>query len=158
MPNKMKKWFMLQMWRLQQVAQPLTLAMLAANISLQVWGFVKWRNEILANPLFGVMAVLFPIVLVIWAIAIVWDLRLKMWREQQMVATERNPYAKEKMAAKELAMYELLWMPMLEKLGKDDPKIRESAETFRRWLNRLANDDPTLAEDLKEVYDYINRK
>jgi hypothetical protein len=158
LPNKVKKWLMLQMWRLQQVAQPLTLAMLSVTISLQVWGFVKWRNEILANPLFGVLVILVPLVLLIWAVAIAWDIRLKMWREQQMVLTERNPYAKEKMSAKELVIYQLLWMPMLEKLGKDDPKIREAVTTFKQWLEHLPNDDPILARDLKEIYDYINRK
>ena len=36
MPNGLKKWFMLQVWRLQQVAALLTLVLLALNLALQL--------------------------------------------------------------------------------------------------------------------------
>ena len=158
MPNPVKKWFMLQVWRLQQVAQVLTLALLALNLSLQVWGYVKWRNEWLANPITGVLLFIGALAAAIWTFAILWDIKFKMWREQQAVLIERNPYAKEKMAAKEVALYELLWLPMLEKIGKDDPKIQAAARDLKDWVTKLTELDPVLENDLKEVYEFIRKK
>jgi len=158
LPNRVKKWFMLQVWRLQQVAQILTLALLALNLSLQVWGYVKWRNEFLANPISGVLLILLLLALGIWTFAILWDIRFKMWREQQAVLIERNPYAKERMAAKEIALYEIIWMPLLERLARDDPKIAAAASDLREWLSKLAKDDPVLERDLKELYEYIRTR
>ena len=158
MPNGAKKWLMLQMWRLQQVAQVLTLALMAINLSLQVWGYVKWRDEFLANSLYGPLTIVLVLAIVIWSFAIVWDRRLKMWREQQAVLIERNPYAKERMAAKEIALYEILWMPLLERLAKDDEKIAAAAADLRDWLTKLAKDDPVLEKDLKELYEYIRTR
>lgn len=151
MPNKVKKWFMLQMWRLQQVAQPLTIAMLSVTVSLQVWGFVKWRNEIFANPVFGVPMILVPLVLLIWIIAIVWDIRLRMWREQMTVLAERNPYMLEKMSAKELLMFSLVYLPILERFSKDDPEARRSVEVIRAWMNKVAQEDPRALVDAEKI-------
>lgn len=155
MAKKVKKWFMLQMWRLQQVAQPLTLAMLSVTISLQVWGFVKWRNEILSNPVFGVPMILIPLVLLIWIIAIMWDIRLRMWREQMTVLAERNPYMMEKMSAKELLMFSLVYLPLLDRLSKDDQDARHSAEVIRTWMKKVVQDDPRTLKDAEKVLEIL---
>ena len=154
-----KKWFMLQMWRLQQVAQVLTLVLLALNLSLQIFGLIKWREgSPLSTSYVGVPLILLFLAMAIWTCAIIWDLRLKMWRDQMTILTERNPYAKEKMAAKEIALYEVLWLPLLDKLGKDDPKTKQAADELRAWLKKIARDDPAIARDIKEIYEYIGKK
>jgi hypothetical protein len=159
MPNRVKKWFMLQVWRLQQVAQILTLALLALNLALQIFGLIKWReNSLLSISYVGVPLILLGLAMVIWTIAIIWDLRLKMWREQQTVLMERNPYAKEKMPSKEVVIYELLWLPLLERMGKDDPEIRTAAANLHAWLTKLKHDDAQLAADVNEVYEYFKKK
>ena len=142
---------MLQMWRLQQVAQPLTLAMLSVTISLQVWGFVKWRNELLADPAFGVPLILIPLVLMIWLVAVAWDLKLRMWREQQTVLVERNPYAKEKMSSKEVALYYSLWLPLMRSAAKGDSGAMASHDALRKWLRQICLEDRTTAKDTREL-------
>ena len=158
MANGKKKWFMLQIWRLQQVAQILTLALLALNLSLQMYGYIKWRGAFFATPYTGVLFILLVLAAVIWGFAIIWDLRMKMWREQQTVLMERNPYAKERMPSKEIVVYQLVWQPLLDKMGKDDPQIKAAANDLRDWLKKLSDQDPELAKDVKEVYDFIRRK
>lgn len=157
MANRLKKWFMLQIWRLQQVSQILTLLLMAGNLSLLIWGYMKWRGEILGSYA-GVIVILLILTAIIWLFAFMWDIRLKMWREQMTVLTERNPYAKERMAAKEIAIYEMLWIPLMEKLGKDDPKMRKAAVELRTWMDRLHEEDPVLARDLEDIYKYMGKK
>jgi hypothetical protein len=156
--NGKKKWFMVQIWRLQQVAQLLTLALLALNLSLQLYGYIRWRGAFFATPYTGVLFILLVLAAVIWGFAIFWDKRMKMWREQMTVLMERNPYAKERMPSKEIVAYELIWLPLLDKLGKDDPQIEAAAKGLRDWIKKLSDQDPELAKDVKEVYDFIRRK
>ena len=153
-----KKWFMLQMWRFQQISQIATLVLLALNLALQLYNFMSWRGTLFETPYTGVPFLLLILVAGIWVFAIFWDLRMKMWREQQTVLIERNPYAKEKMAAKEVALYEILWLPMLKKMGENDPKMRESHANLDAWLKKLYDDDPLLRKDVEDVYKYIQRK
>ncbi|MCJ7465006.1 MAG: hypothetical protein MUO81_09745 [Thermoplasmata archaeon] len=149
---------MVQIWRLQQVAQLLTLALLALNLSLQLYGYIRWRGAFFATPYTGVLFILLVLAAVIWGFAIFWDKRMKMWREQMTVLMERNPYAKERMPSKEIVAYELIWLPLLDKLGKDDPQIEAAANGLRDWIKKLSDQDPELAKDVKEVYDFIRRK
>jgi hypothetical protein len=149
---------MLQIWRLQQVAQLLTLALLALNLSLQLYGYIRWRGAFFATPYTGVLFILLILAAGIWGFAIIWDIRMKMWREQMTVLMERNPYAKERMPSKEIVTYQLLWLPLLDKLGKDDPQIEAAANGLREWIKKLSDQDPELAKDVKEVYDFIRRK
>ena len=153
-----KKWFMLQMWRVQQVAQVLTIALLAVNLSLQVYTFMDWREgSIFATPYTGATMILLILAALIWTFAIIWDMRLRMWREQATVLMERNPYVKEKMTAKEILIYGALWVPLMENLGKSDPKMKEAAETMREWLSRSMKSDEILARDVKDIMDHIGK-
>ena len=156
MARGIKKWFMLQMWRVQQVAQVLTIALLAVNLSLQVYTFMDWREgSIFATPYTGATLILLILAGLIWFFAIMWDIRLRMWREQATVLMERNPYVKEKMTAKEVLVYGTLWIPLMENLGKSDPKMKESAEALRQWLANSVKSDEILARDVKDIMDHI---
>lgn len=149
-----KKWFMLQLWRLQQVSQPLTIAMLAVTLSLNIFNFIRWRPP-LENPYYTIPLIFIIILSVAWGFAIIWDLRLRMWREQATVLIEKNPYSKEKMYSKEIAIYWILWLPLLEKLAKDDPKYEPQARAMRTWLNKTSKWDSTTYDDLKEILDFV---
>jgi hypothetical protein len=153
---KIKKWFMLQVWRLQQVAAVLTLALLALNLALQIFALMKWREgSLLATSWIGVPSILLLLAMAIWTFAIFWDLRLKMWRDQATVLIERNPYAKEKMSSKEVALYGLIWLPILEKMGKDDPKIKEAADALKQWMKNATNEDSIATRDVRELGEHI---
>lgn len=154
-----KKWAMLQMWRLQQVAQILTLALLAINLSLQLWGFMKWRGAIMGSYA-GVLVILLVLAAIIWAFAIIWDIRLKMWREQISVLVQKNPYMKERMSPKEIAVYAMTWIPVLEHLSKTDPALKAHADGLKVWLQREVDEDRFTLEELKDIVRYtgIDRK
>jgi hypothetical protein len=153
---RIKKWFMLQVWRVQQVAAILTLALMALNLALQAFDLIKWREDSpLSTSWIGVPMILLLLAMAIWSFAIFWDLRLKMWRDQATVLVERNPYSKEKMSSKELAMYAITWLPIMEKMGQDDPKIKAAADGFREWLRKAYAADPILREDLKDLKDHM---
>jgi hypothetical protein len=150
-----KKWFMLQMWRLQQIAQLATLALLAVNLSLMVYDYMSWRGSLFGTPYTGVPLIALVLVGIIWIFSIIWDLRMRMWREQHSVLVEKNPYTKEKMTAKEIAIYAYVWLPLMDRIGKDDPSVREAAETIRKWLLKAYVDDKSLAREVKEITDFI---
>jgi len=149
-----KKWFMLQLWRLQQVAQLLTLIMLAITLSLNLFGFIKWR-EPLSNPYLTIPLLIIVLALIIWVFAIIWDLKLKMWREQATVLIEKNPYSKEKMYSKEIAIYWLLWLPLLENMAKENPMYEPHAKALRTWLSKTYKMDSTTYGDLLEIMDFV---
>jgi len=152
-----KKWFMLQMWRIQQVSQPISLAMLALTLSLTVWNYVKWR-PVFNNPWSGILIILLSLVAAIWVSSILWDIRFRMWREQTTVLMERNPYAKEKMAAKEVALYKLTWLPVMDRLARDDPKVKEAADILRAWIKKAEDLDPILRHDLEDIEKHVGAK
>jgi len=152
-----KKWFMLQMWRLQQIAQIVTIALLALNLALQIYGFMSWRGSLFSTPYTGVPLLLLILAAIIWAIAIAWDTKMKMWREQMTVLAERNPYMREKMSTKELVFYALSWLPVLEALGKSDSQAREAAESLKLWMRKSMMEDRSLSADVNQVFKYLNQ-
>jgi len=156
MAFRVKKWFMLWMWRVQQVSQPLTLALMAVNLSLTVFGLIKWREDsLLSTSYIGVTLILLLLALVIMTFALIWDLRLKMWRDQATVLVEKNPYSKEKMSAKEIAIIGLLWIPLLEDIGKRDPKAKVAADAMRGWITKAAKEEAVMDKDLDDIFRYI---
>lgn len=156
MANKgIKKWFMLQIWRIQQVAQIVTIAMLSLTLATQMYPFFQHRGGIWSTPYTGIPPILLSIALIIWVISIFWDLRLKMWRDQATVLVERNPYSKEKLSSKELALYAITWLPIMERMGKDDPKIKAAADGFREWLRKAFKADPILQADFIDLKDHM---
>lgn len=153
-----KKWFMLQIWRIQQVAQLATIVLLSLNVAGMIFASIDWRVE---GTAFEKSYVTIPLLMavigmIIWLSAIWWDTRMRMWREQATVLVERNPYAKEKLSAKEVALYELLWLPMLDKMAQGDPKIKDSISSIRAWIHRSYTSDPLLAADVKDVFQHID--
>lgn len=155
MSGGLKKWLMLQMWRVQQVAQILTIVMLAVTLTLQVYSYMQWRGTLFATPYVGGLIILLVLAAAIWAFAIVWDLRLKMWREQMTVAVEKNPFTKEKMTPKELMIYRIIWLPILEQFADENPRMRASADALRRWLNRSMKEDRVAENEVNILIDYI---
>lgn len=152
---KVKKWFMLQVWRLQQISAVMTLFLLALSEATVIWGFLKYRGGLFNNPYFMIPVLLLAFGGAIWGASIIWDLRLRMWRDQQAVLIERNPYAKERLSAKEMAQYALIWIPVLERLGKEDKKLAEAADVLKIWIKREWHDDPALSKEVGELFSHI---
>jgi hypothetical protein len=157
MAGGLKKWFMLQVWRLQQVAAILTLVLLALNLAIQLYDKVSWRGGLFENSYTAVPLIMLVLVAAIWGFSVFWDLRMKMWREQMSVTMERNPYAKEKMYAKEISGYAFFWLPVLENLGKTDPQAKAAADSLRSWINKALLEDPAAQAEWKELLEYIGK-
>ena len=150
-----KKWFMLQVWRIQQVSQIITLALVAIQNALLVYGYISWRGAVFENPYIMLPMVMVAIALSIWIAAVVWDMRLKMWREQATVLVERNPYSKEKMSTKEIMIYGILWLPVMERLGQDDPKVKAAGEALKDWMKKSIEHKAVSIKDIEDVFKYI---
>lgn len=153
--RSVKNWFMLQVWRLQQVSQIVTLVMLTATLSGIIWGYVKYRGGIFGNSVFGILIIALIIGLAVWTFAIFWDTRLKLWRDQMQVLVEKNPYTHEKMSPKELFTYIITWIPIMENLAKDDPKMEASLKVLKDWVRKEVAHDPHLVQEVKEILDHI---
>jgi len=151
MAGGVKKWFMLQVWRVQQVAAILTIGMLAVTLATTMSKSLEWRGGLFENAWFTVPFLILIIAVIIWSIAIFWDLRMKMWREQMAVSYERNPYAKEKMYSKEVMLNAITWLPVMDSLGKADPNIREAADALRAWLKKATEEDKSLQGELEDL-------
>jgi hypothetical protein len=149
---------MLQVWRVQQVAQILTLVLLALSNSLLIYKSVSWRGGLFSTPYSGALLILVIIGLAIWGSAIVWDLRLKMWREQTSVLIEKNPFMKERFAPKEVALYALIWIPMMEHMGKNDPVLKANAEALKDWLKRELKADDLSPKELEDILRYMGKE
>lgn len=158
MTNGKKKWFMLQVWRLQQVAQLLTLALLALNLSLQLYGYIRWRGAFFATPYTGVLFILLVLAALIWSFAIIWDIRMKMWREQTSVLIEKNPFMKERFSPKEVALYAMIWVPIMEHMGKSDPVLKANAESLKDWLRRELKADDLSPKELEDILHYMGKE
>lgn len=156
MGDGIKKWFMLQMWRVQQIAQVLSLVMLAITNALLLYGYMEWREgSYFSTPYIGIPIILLVIGGAIWIAAFIWDMKMKMWREQATVLVERNPYNKEKMSPKEIMIYGLIWLPVMDRLGKDDPKLVEAAAALRAWMAKASKEDVSTIHDLEATLKYI---
>jgi hypothetical protein len=49
----------------------------------------------------------------------------------------------------------LVYLPLIEKLGKEDPSMKASGEALRAWLMKALAQDANTARDLNEVLQYI---
>lgn len=145
----LKAYFMVQMWRLQQIAMVGSLILLVINLGLTVYGYIKWR---IPNPYIGVPMVVLALVAAIWFAAWVWDKRLRLWREQQCVIIDRSPYAAERLSPKEIVNMEWIWIPAIQHV---DP---ETAVKLRQWVATEYRNNPQLMESVTTLKRKVLRR
>ena len=138
----MKRWFMVQIWRLQQIAMMGSLILLVVNLGLTIYGYIEWRTP---NPYIALPVILFLLMAVIWTAAWYYDRRLKLWREQMMVAIDRNPYAQDRLSPKETIQMEWMWIPLV---SQADPQI---AEFLKRWVKTEMAKYPDVQAQVAEI-------
>lgn len=59
----MKKWVLVQLWRVQQIGMVASLSLLALNLSLTVNQYIEWR---FSNSYVGTVLVLLLLAFTIW--------------------------------------------------------------------------------------------
>lgn len=138
---QVKKYFMIVVWRTQQVAAIFSMIMLALTLTLQVNLYIEWR---FSNSYIGIVLTLFVLATIILVAGYAWDKKLKMWREQVQVSVERNPYTTKKMTPKEIIGYETIWIDWLEDRGR-----KVEADAYRKWIAHEKRDLETLKNYLE---------
>lgn len=145
----LKAWFMVQIWRFQQIAMVGSLILLVLNLGLTIYGYIDWR---IRNPYIGVPAIVLTLVAIIWLAAWTWDRRLRLWREQQAVMVDRNPFAAERLSPKEMLNFEWIWLPIVE---HSNP---ETAAKLRQWMESQYRDHPDLHNNVNEIKKKVLRR
>ena len=138
----MKHWFMTQVWRFQQIAMIATLALMMVNLSLTLYKYVQWR---IPDPYIGLPMLVFALLLMVWISAWYYDRKLKLWREQMMVAVDRNPYAQDRLTPKEIINMEWIWIPIV---NHADP---QTADKLRQWVQLEKFKYPEVAAQVEVI-------
>ena len=139
----MKKWLLVQFWRVQQIAMLASLSLLAVNLALTANQYIEWR---FSNSYIGTSIVIIVIAALIWTFGYIWDRKLKLWKEQMVVSIERNPYATKHMTPKEIATHITIWIPWLRERGKD-----AEADFWQRIVDWNFASDTTLQEAIDKM-------
>ncbi|MFW9879047.1 MAG: hypothetical protein ACFFG0_38700 [Candidatus Thorarchaeota archaeon] len=150
-----KKGLMLLVWRFQQVNSMIVIIGLSLTLTLQILPFVDWRFHKLGITSDYNWVIVLILFLIIFSgaliVGIIYDAVLKLWIQQQTVTIERQPYAKEKLAAKALLNRKYFWIPMLKKAG-----LEKEAEFSDKWVEHNMKTDANLRKDVNRVIQWIN--
>lgn len=96
-----------------------------------------------------------------------WDKKLQMWKEQNVINVERNPYYLFKMTPKEIVSYKLLWFPHLRNmsaiakrihLDKESKEVDTIIKQYDGWCNEQLAKDPILSKQVDELRKYLESK
>ena len=82
---------------------------------------------------------------------ITYDRLLQLWKEQTIVATERNPYAKNVMQPKEILHWQFFNIPLLRQLGLD-----KEADFYEKWNERCVAEDTLLKEEVYRIAQWVD--
>lgn len=139
----MKKWLLVQLWRVQQIGMVASLSLLALNLSLTVNQYIEWR---FSNSYIGTGIVLISLAAIIWSFGYVWDRKLKLWREQTVVSIERNPYSTMQMTPKEVVAHATIYIPWLRERGQE-----KAADLWQRIVDWNMLSDEKLKKSVEEM-------
>ena len=159
-----KRFFMTQLWRIQQSYTLLSLVLWGIVISLTAFPFVyqflvnQFRLEQPSTPGFVALTLIILFLAVfagLFAFGVVYDKYLRLWREQLDVMVEKNPYAREKLSPKEIMMWRYIYIPILRARGRDDPQSRKEIGFVERWVEISVATDPNIRRAVEEAERWI---
>ena len=161
-----KRFFMTQLWRIQQsytllslILWGIVIAFTAFPIISPVWFPFLARFGISATTTGIVALTLILLFLLIYgslyAFGFVYDRYLRLWREQLDVAVEKNPYANEKLSPKEIMMWRHLFLPALKANASNDPNTRAEVEFVEKWVAKSLTGDSNIRQAVEEAERWI---
>lgn len=162
--HPIKKWILKWVWRTQQIGAISTLIITAITLTLSVSDKIEWR---VGHPYISIMLTFSLLACIILFAGWAWDKKLQMWKEQNVVNVERNPYYLFKQTPKEIASYELLWFPIAETLAEVSDKLglperakdmRLFVKRYGGWCNEQVASDPILKRQVDELSEYLKSK
>ncbi len=150
-PSRSKKYFMIQFWRMQQSQAFVNSFFFATTLALLLMPYLGVTiSEVTGNVLLTFW-VLFTVVMgAILGFGYAFDNVWRLWKEQVVVGTERNPYALEKLSAKEVVVWRHLHLPMLRATGQGN-----HAHFMEAWMGAAVAEDPKLDEDVRQLEDWL---
>jgi uncharacterized membrane protein len=158
--GRIKKAIMLYVWRIQQSQTIIGIIFWSLTLTGVFYGYARYYIEKylkVGGVLSGMVVFFFIVVLIIIFIGFLFD-KLKFWKEQSIIATERNPYATYKLCAKEIYLVKKIWLPALKSLSKNDEEAREHIDATEKWIDRLLADDPVLKKDFDFVEHWVRHE
>lgn len=163
--HPIKKAFMKLIWRVQQIGAISTLLITAMTLSIQVSDKLILGERL--PPVLGPLLTLCMLGSLVVFLGWLWDRKLQMWKEQNVVNVERNPYYLFKQTPKEIASYELLWFPfastvadIADKVGSPEKakEMRQFVKRYSGWCKEQVASDPILKRQVDELSNYLKSK
>jgi len=152
-----RKRAMIYLWRAQQSGAIINIMLLgtltAASLYRQYlkvyfnnYGFPE------SQELPGVLITMMMIFVAVFGVGFAFD-RLKFWKEQSVVGTERNPYASYRLNAKEVYWIRIWAAAILS--GNPTAEHRRFVEMYDAWIKRAIEEDPILKAEVEAVERWI---
>ena len=156
-----KKYLMVQIWRIQQSQ---------AIISLFFWGltlagifyptyfhqhFVSLGIVRQSDYFLGTMILFLVIIVAFLLMGLIYDIVLKLWVEQSDVAVERNPYSKERLMAKDIVSWRRGNIAMMRQFARVDPSMQKDIDFMEKWIDKSLATQKGLKEDVERIEAWI---
>ena len=148
---------MIYLWRAQQSGAIINILLLGTLTAASLYKlYLKAYFNNYGFPenqeLPGVIITMLAIFIAVFGVGFMFD-RLKFWREQNIVAIERNPYGSYKLTAKEVHWIRL-WMAAVQAGNPTEAQKRTLAD-FDQWIARSMAQDELLRKEVDAVERWI---
>lgn len=157
----MKRGFMTLMYRVQQsqaLISPIFWAATLTGVFFQIFSTYLYTRGLLNPSQVGLaLLLIFSIIFsLIVAAGVVYDAVFKLWREQTIVAVQRNPYSREKLMAKEIVLWRRVHLLTLQQVAGDKPDVQYQIEFMERWIQKSLEGDPVLRGEVQDLEAWVN--
>ncbi|HID72186.1 MAG TPA: hypothetical protein EYP29_05540 [Thermoplasmata archaeon] len=139
--HKIRKYLMLQIWRVEQARSLITLFFWSFALSGIFYDKVAWRfKSIGLSPskdvvLITLILTLFVVIGIV-TFGFIYDRVLRMWEFKSRVITGKDIFRHGKMNDKEIKIYQELWYPLVKALNniEKEGKLQSTLKTVERWV------------------------
>jgi len=158
----LKKALMTQIWRIQAtqgIFSPFFWSLTLAGVFYKEYMHVHFVNwGIVRDDQVGIGTfILFLLVLLAFlALGVVYDVSLKLWKEQTSVAYERNPYTQDRIFPKEVVVWRMQ-IETLRQIARDKPEALRQIALMESWIEDQIRRDKALAAGVEKLESYGKR-
>jgi len=152
-----RKRAMIYLWRAQQSGAIISITLLGTLTAASL--FDQYIREATNNywvlgdsVLAGVIVTMALIFTGVFGVGFAFD-RLKFWKEQNIVAIERNPYGSYKLTAKEIYWIRI-WTAAVAAAKQTDEQ-EKVITLFNQWIERSTLEDPILKAEVAAIERWI---
>ncbi len=158
-----KKRFMTQIWRIQQSQTLVGIIVWSAALAGIFWDvvspvFVRLGLVSSEQVGLGIVILFFTVLVSIIIIGTIYDRVLKLWREQNVVAIERNPFMRENLTPKEILLWRKVLLRTLREVGREDPGVQEDVEFMERWIEKSLATNPGFDGYVRQLEKWVKEE